>query len=128
MFHVLNQIFKLLSAATCAEWFISVRKPEDKFSRDKAHFTVWVALLQNQKNGIPAVHSSDRHGNPPSVSRVYAVRMMMRKVFGYPVCLLPKLWLDCGEAQVELRIHMALFLARLYKVQVELLYSHWRPR
>ena len=74
-----------------------VRNPEDRFSPAKAHCTVWVALLQNQQNGIPAVHSSDRPGNPPSVSRVYAV-MMMGKVFGYPVCLLPKLWLDCGEA------------------------------
>ena len=68
--------------------------PEDRFSRDEAQFILYVILdlkifesAHDKTNKMACAPSkdSDHPGHPPSLIRVFAVRMNKNLVLSYPL-------------------------------------------
>ena len=54
----------------------------------------WAATWQNQQNNCAPCEDSDQLGHPPSLIRVFAVRMKKAKVLRYPLSAKRRLWSD----------------------------------
>ena len=78
----------------------------------------WAASWQNQQNGIcdqqrqislgtRPVWSSNQPGHPPSLIRVFTVRMKKAWVFSYPLSTQRRLWADWANAQADLSLRWA---------------------
>ena len=50
---------------------------------------------------------SDQPGHPPSLIRVFAVRMKKIRVLSYPLSAQRRLWSDWADAQTDLSLHWA---------------------
>ena len=50
---------------------------------------------------------SDQPGHPPSLIRVFAVRMTKASVLSYPFSVQRRLWSDWVDAQADLRLRLA---------------------
>ena len=59
----------------------------------------WAATWQNQQNGCAPSEDSDQPGHPPSLIRVFAVRMKKLCVLSYPLSAQQRLWSDSADAQ-----------------------------
>ena len=68
---------------------------------------IWAATWQNQQNGCASSEDSDHPGHPPSLIRVFAVRMKKPWVLSYPLSALRRLWSDWADAQSDLSLHWA---------------------
>ena len=64
----------------------------------------WAATWQNQQNGCTPSEDSDQPGHPPSLIRVFAVRMKKAWVLSYPLSTQWRLWSDWAEAQADLSL------------------------
>ena len=62
----------------------------------------WAATWQNQQNGCAPSEESDQSGHPPSLIRVFAVRMKKHWILSYPVSAQRRLWSAWGNAQADL--------------------------
>ena len=51
----------------------------------------WAATWQNQQSGCAPSDDSDQPGHPPSLIRVFAVRMKKAQVLSYPLSAQPRL-------------------------------------
>ena len=74
--------------------------------------TEWAASWQNQQNDCAPSEDSDQPGHPPSLIRVFAVRMKKTRVLSYPLSAQRRLWSDWADAQADLRprwVHMPLY-------------------
>ena len=69
--------------------------------------TIWAASWQNQQCGCAPSEDSDQPGHPPSLIRVFAVRMKKAWVLSYPLSAQRRLWLDWADAQVDLSLRWA---------------------
>ena len=56
--------------------------------------SIWAASWQNQQNGSAPSEDSDQPGHPPSLTRVFAVRMKKAWVLSYPLSAQRRLWSD----------------------------------
>ena len=67
----------------------------------------WAATWQNQQNECAPSEDSDQPGHPPSLIRVFAVRMKAPWVLSYPLSAQRKLWSDWADAQADLSLRLA---------------------
>ena len=70
-------------------------------------FIIWAARWQNQQNGCAPSEDSDQSGHPPSLIRVFAVRMKKAWVLSYPLSAQRRLWSDWADAQADLSLRWA---------------------
>ena len=59
---------------------------------------------QNQQNECAPSKDSDQPGHPPSLIRVFAVRMKKPWVLSYPLSAQRRLWSDWADAQADLSL------------------------
>ena len=67
----------------------------------------WAATWQNQQNGCASSQDSDKPGHPPSLIRVFVVRMKKAWVLSYPVSAQRRLRSDWADAKVDLSLRWA---------------------
>ena len=79
-----------------------------------SHWALWktrkqkfAATWQNQQNGCAPSEDSDQPGHPPSLIRVFAVRMEKAWVLSYTLSAQRRLWSDWADAQTDLRLRLA---------------------
>ena len=65
--------------------------------------TTW----QNQQSDCAPSEDSDQPGHPPSLIRVFAVRMKKTWVLSYPLSAQRRLWSDWADAQADLSLRWA---------------------
>ena len=70
-------------------------------------FAVWAATWQNQTSDCAPSEDSDQPGHPPSLIRVFAVRMKKAWVLSYPLGIQRRLWSDWADAQADLSLRWA---------------------
>ena len=66
---------------------------------------IWAATCQNQQSECAPSKDSDQPGHPPSLIRVFAVRMKKSWVLNYPLSGQRRLWSDWADAQADLSLH-----------------------
>ena len=78
-----------------------------------------VSEPQNQQSDCAPSEDSDQPGHPPSLVRVFAVRMKKAWVLSYPLSAQRRLWSDWADAQADLSLHwvhshfVGFFMSRL---------------
>ena len=87
----------------------------------------WVTTWQNQQCGCAASEDSDQPRHPPSLIRVFAVRMQNPWVLSYPLSAERRLWSDWADAQADLSLrwahtHFVSFVMSRLNYQVPLLH------
>ena len=65
---------------------------------------IWATSWQNQQCGCAPSEDSDQPGHPPSLIRVFAVRMKKAWVLSYPLSAQRRLWSDWADAQADLSL------------------------
>ena len=80
--------------------------------------TNWAASWQNQQCGCAPSEDSDQPGHPPSLIRVFAVRLMGSLGPKLSSCEQRRLWSDWADAQADLSLswahsHIVCFVRRL---------------
>ena len=71
------------------------------------HRMTWAATWQNQQNECAPSEDSDQPGHPPSLIRVFTVRMKKLWVLSYPLIAQQRLWSDLADAQADLSLRWA---------------------
>ena len=64
----------------------------------------WATTWQNQHIECAPSEDSDQPGHPPSLIRVFAVRMKKAWVLRYPLSAQRRLWSDWADAQADLSL------------------------
>ena len=82
----------------------------------------WAASWQNHQCGCASSEDSDQPGHPPSLIRVFAVRIKKAWVLSYPLIAQRRLWSDWTDAQADLSLrwahtHFVGFVTRRLKYQ-----------
>ena len=90
--HLLFQRAKILFSCKCS--LIILQK-------------IWAAAWQNQQSECAPSKDSDQPGHPPSLIRVFAVRMKKARVLSYPLSAQRRLWSDWADAQADLGLRWA---------------------
>ena len=67
----------------------------------------WATTWQNQQSDCAPSEDSDQPGHPPSLIRVFAVRMKKPWVLSYPLSAQRRLWSDWADAQADLSFRWA---------------------
>ena len=67
---------------------------------------IWAATWQNQQNECAPSEDWDQPGHPPSLIRVFAVRMKKAWVLSYPLSAQLRLWSDWADAQADLSFRL----------------------
>ena len=70
-------------------------------------FYIWAATWQNRQSDCAPSEDSDQPGHPPSLIRVFAVRMEKALVLNYPLSAQRRLWSDWVDAQADLSLRWA---------------------
>ena len=70
----------------------------------KDHKSIWAATCQNQQSECVLGEDSDQPGHPPSLIRVFAVRMKKAWILSYPLSAQRRLWSDWADAQADLSL------------------------
>ena len=68
---------------------------------------MWATTWQNQQSECAPNEDSDQPGHPPSLIRVFAVRMKKAWVLSYPLSAQRSLWSDWADAQADLSLRWA---------------------
>ena len=68
---------------------------------------MWATRWQNQQSECAPSEDSDQPGHPPSLIRVFAVRMKKAWVLSYPLIAQRRLWSDWADAQADLSLRWA---------------------
>ena len=68
---------------------------------------IWAATWQNQQSDCAPSEDSDQSEHPPSLIRVFAVRMKKAWVLSYPLSAQRRLWSDWEEGQADLSLRWA---------------------
>ena len=68
---------------------------------------ICAALWQNQQNDWAPSEDSDQPGHPPSLVRVFTVRMKKDWILSYPLSGQRRLWSDWADAQADLSLRWA---------------------
>ena len=87
-------------------------------------FLIWAATWQNQQNGCAPSEDSDQPGHPPSLIRVFALRMKKAWVLSYPLSAQRRLWSDWADAQADLSLRWAHYHFVGF-VMSRLIYGYW---
>ena len=83
---------------------------------------------KTNKMACAPIEDSDQPGHPPSLIRVFAVRMKKAWVLSYPLSAWRRLWLDWADAQADLSLrwaysHFVFFVVRRLKVLLNAFYA-----
>ena len=70
----------------------------------ESDFSIWAATWQNQQNECAPSEDPDQPGHPPSLIRVFAVRMKKAWVLSYPLSGQRRLLSDWANAQADLSV------------------------
>ena len=70
-------------------------------------FNRWAASWQNKQCGCAPSKDSDQPGHPPSLIRVFAVRMKKAWGLSYPLSPQQRFWSDWADAQAYLSLRWA---------------------
>ena len=70
-------------------------------------FIICATTWQNQQNECAPSEDSDQPGHPPSLIRVFTVRMKKPWVLSYPLSAQQRLWSDLADAQADLSLRWA---------------------
>ena len=70
----------------------------------------WATTRQNQQNSYAPSEDSDQPGHPPSLIRVFAVRMKEAWVLSYPLSAQRRLWSDWADLSLRW-VHILLVLS-----------------
>ena len=62
---------------------------------------IWATSWQNQQCGCAPSEDSDQPGHPPSLIKVFAVRMKKAWVLSYLLSAQRRLWSGCADAQAD---------------------------
>ena len=69
---------------------------------------IWAASWQkNNKMACAPSENSDQPGYPPSLIRVFAVRLKKSRILIYPLSAQRRLWSDWADAQADLSLRWA---------------------
>ena len=68
---------------------------------------IWATTWQNQQKGCAPSEDSGQPGHPPSLIRVFAVRMKKAWVLSYSLSARRRLWSDWADAQADLSLRWA---------------------
>ena len=68
---------------------------------------MWAATWQNKQNDCVPSEDSDQPGHPPSLIRVFAVRLKKPWVLSYPLNAQLRHWSDWAHAQADLSLRWA---------------------
>ena len=68
---------------------------------------IWTATWENQQSECAPSEDSDQPGHPPSLIRVFAVRMKKACVLSYLLSTQRRLWSDWVDTQADLRLRWA---------------------
>ena len=68
---------------------------------------IWASSWQNQQRECAPSEDSDQPGHPPSLIRVFAVRMKKAWTLSCPLSAQQRLWSDWADAQADLSLHWA---------------------
>ena len=74
---------------------------------DEAIWDIWAATWQNQQCECAPSEDSDQPWHPPSLIRVFAVRMKKPCVLSYPLSGQRRLWSDWAEARADQSLRWA---------------------
>ena len=69
--------------------------------------SIWAATWQNQQNECAPSEDSDQPGHPPSLIRVFTVRMKKSWVLSYQLSAQRRLWSDWADALAVLSLRWA---------------------
>ena len=81
--------------------------PSNVTGIDLACCSKWATSWQNQQNDGAPSEDSGQPGHPPSLIRVFAVRMKKAWVLSYPLSAQRRLWSDWADAQADLSLRWA---------------------
>ena len=81
--------------------------PELHSSTSAIVMIIWAATWQNQQNECAPSEDSDQPGHPPSLIRVFTVRIKKALALGYPLSAQRRLWSDWADAQADLSLRWA---------------------
>ena len=65
------------------------------------YLIIWAATWQNRQCGCAPSEDSDQRWHPPSLIRVFAVRMKKAWTLSYPLSAQRRLWSDWADAQPD---------------------------
>ena len=65
------------------------------------YLIIWAATWQNRQCGCAPSEDSDQPGHPPSLIRVFAVRMKKAWALSYPLSAQRRLWSDWADTQPD---------------------------
>ena len=68
---------------------------------------MWATTWQNHQNECAPSEASDQPEHPPSLIRVFALRMKNHWVLSYPLSAQRRLWSDWADAQTDLCLRWA---------------------
>ena len=71
------------------------------------YVNIWAATWQNQQSECAPSEDSDQPGHPPSLIRVFAVRMKKHWALSYPLSTQRRLQSDWADAQADLSLRWA---------------------
>ena len=86
----------------------------------------WAATRQNQQHDCAPSDDSDQPGHPPSLFRVFAVRMKKAWVLSYPLNA-SKDWSDWADAQTDLSLRWGHSHFLVFVVSWSNCFSDWGP-
>ena len=92
-----------LAVKTSQHWYLC----NNLYSSLKSISYIWAASWQNQKMAGAPSDDSDQPGHPPSLIRVFAVRMKKAQVLSYSFSAQRRLWSDWVDAQADLSLRWA---------------------
>ena len=75
--------------------------------KDSWSITIWATTWHNQQNDCAPSEDSDQTGHPPSLVRVFAVRMKKYWILSYPQSAQRSLWSAWADAQADLSLRWA---------------------
>ena len=114
---VFKNLPNLFKKANCLEAFMQISATwssrfniNSMFIPNKVAFSshvIWAAIWQNQQSECAPSEDSDQPGHPPSLIRVFAVRMKKAWVLSYPMSAQRRLWSDWTDAQADLSLRWA---------------------
>ena len=83
---------------------LNIMRSARSHSSSQAYSIIWAATWQNQQSDCAPSEDSDQPGHPPSLIRVFAVRMKKTWVLSYTMSAQQSLWSDWANAQADLSL------------------------
>ena len=70
-------------------------------------YITWTVTRENLQRDCASSADSDKPGHPPSLIRVFAVRMEVAQTLSYPLSAEWRVWLDRPDAKADLCLRLA---------------------